>query len=47
MECFCIYLVVCHLVVVEVGAGGETLAAHAALVWLLTAVDASVRVERR
>ena len=35
-----------HLVVVEVAGGGEPLSADAALVRLLAAVDASVRVER-
>ena len=35
-----------HLVVVEVAGGGEPLAADAALVRLLAAVDAPVRVER-
>jgi hypothetical protein len=36
---------VCHAVVVQVGAGREPLAAHLALVWLLSAVDAPVCVE--
>ena len=36
-----------HLVVVEVAGGGEALAADAALVRLLAAVDPAVRVERR
>ena len=35
-----------HLVVVEVAGGGEPLSADAALVRLLSAVDAAVRVER-
>jgi hypothetical protein len=37
---------VCHTVVVEVGTGGEAFAAHKALVWFVTAVYATVRVER-
>ena len=37
----------CHLVVVEVAGGGEPLSADAALVRLLTAVDPTVRVQRR
>lgn len=41
------YLIVCHLVVVQIGAGGKALPADAAFVRLLAAVDAPVRVERR
>ncbi len=36
-----------HLVVVEVGGGGEALPANLALVRLLARVDAAVSVERR
>ena len=40
-----LFLDVRHLVVVEVGRGGEPLATHTALVGLLTAVDPPVGVQ--
>lgn len=42
---FCMYLNVSHAVIVKVGRGGEAFAAHGALVRLLSAVDAPVRVK--
>ena len=46
VRCGFFYLDVGHPMVVEVGRGGESLAADGALVRLLPAVDASVGVER-
>ena len=40
------YLPMCHAVVVEIGAGCESLAAHATHVRFFTWVDAAMRVER-
>ena len=40
------YLLVRHSVVVEVRAGGEALATHGTLVWLLTGVNSTMSVER-
>lgn len=41
------YLDVCHLVVVEIAAGGEAFAADTTLMRLLPAVDPPVRVQTR
>ena len=40
-----IYLDVCHLVVVKVGASSEALATGITLVWLLACVDSSVSIQ--